>query len=309
MTKSSLNRILLLTTVLAFAGTLMLIISLIGNNGAKAEAYDQKDPDGLLTVRSPKIPKQIDFAGETAPLELFYVREGLDRELLVNAYWHSSTILMLKRANRWFPIIEPILKQNNIPDDFKYLALIESGFTKVVSPRGAAGFWQFMEKTAREHDLEVNDYVDERYNVEKSTGAACNYLQESFERYHNWTLVAAAYNAGNRRISESLEKQQGDNYYELYLNEETSRYVYRILAIKTIYEQPENYGFQLSDAELYPPLKTRNVEVSATIADLVEFGKQHGMNYRLLKELNPWLLSSTLPDNSGKVYYIKTIEE
>jgi len=305
MKKTSLNKILLLSTILIFSIVVFGLLAFLGNNGAKAEGIEQKEHKQVLTIVSPEIPDKIDFAEEQTPLNIFYVKESFDRELLVNSYWHSSTILLLKRANRWFPVIEPILQDNNIPDDFKYLALIESGFAKVVSPKGAAGFWQFLEKTAREYQLEVNSYVDERYNVEKATKAACNYFQESYENYQNWTLVAASYNAGKRRISESLENQKADSYYDLYLNEETSRYIYRILAMKTIYQNQETYGFQLSEEDLYPALSTKTIEVSKPINDLVVFAQQHRMNYRLLKELNPWLRSGTLPNSSGKQYFIK----
>jgi hypothetical protein len=285
------------------------LLSISGDKGIKAEELKEKGSKKLLNVVSPEIPEKIDFAGEKVPLDLFYVREALDRELLVNTYWHSSTILMLKRANRWFPVIEPLLEANNIPDDFKYLALIESGFTRVVSPKGAAGFWQFLEKTAREYNLEVNDYVDERYNVEKATDAACRYFKDSFEKYENWTLVAAAYNAGNRRITESLEYQKATNYYDLYLNEETARYIYRILAIKILYEEREAYGFNLSQKDLYAPLDTRVITVNQAINDLAEFADEHDMNYKFIKELNPWLRSNKLPNISGKTYTLKLAAE
>lgn len=306
MTKTSLNRIILLTSLIVFAATLFILISFTGRNAASATGFSPDDSEVSLLISSPKIPDILKFSGEEAPLNIFYVRESFDRELLVNTYWHSSTILMIKRANRWFQVIEPILKENNIPDDFKYLALIESGFTKVVSPKGAAGFWQFLEKTAREYNLEVNGYIDERYNVEKATVAACDYLNESFEHYNNWTLVAASYNAGKRRISESLKSQKANNYYDLYLNEETSRYIFRILAIKTIYENPETYGFQLNKSDLYPLIETTNLEVRSPIENLVDFAQLNGMNYRMLKELNPWIKAKSMPNSSGKKYIIKT---
>ncbi len=305
MARTSLNKILLLTTVLIFSGMVFLLFTFAGDKGVNGEELPDQEPGRILTVISPEIPKKADFAGENAPLELFYVKESLDRELLVNSYWHSSTILMLKRANRWFPVIEPILKENGIPDDFKYVALIESGFTRTVSPKGAAGFWQFLEKTARDYGLEVNDYVDERYHVVKSTQAACRYFLESFENYTNWTLVAAAYNAGNRRISESLEDQHGKSYYDLYLNEETSRYIYRVLAIKILYENREAYGFHLNKTDLYQPIQTQPVTVETPIVSLADFADDNGMNYKMLKELNPWLRSGSLPNASGKSYLIE----
>ncbi len=255
-------------------------------------------------VYSIDIPEQVNFAGEEAPLEVFYVREYLDRELTVNTYFHSSTISLFKRANRWFPLIEPILKENNIPNDFKYLALIESGLENVTSPAGAKGFWQFLKKTGREYGLEVNSGIDERYNVEKSTVAACKYLNESYEKYGNWTLVAAAYNAGNRRISESLEEQRVNSYYDLLLNAETARYVFRILAIKTIFENPGKFGFHIQEEDLYPPIPTKKIKVTSTIHNLVEFAEQHGITYKTLKIFNPWIRKDYLPNRLGRTYYI-----
>ncbi len=256
-------------------------------------------------IFTPEIPNSINFAGEEMPLDIFYVNEKLDREFIINTYWHTSTILLLKRSNRWFPVIEPILKENKIPNDFKYLALIESGVINVKSPAGAAGFWQFLEKTGREYGLEVNKSIDERYHVEKATQAACEYLKDSYEDFQNWTLVAAAYNAGKRRIREALEKQKADNYYDLLLNEETSRYLFRIVAMKTIYEKPVNYGFYLREADLYPFIPTKSIEVEKTIPDLVGFALDNGVTYKTLKIFNPWLRSDKLPDESGRTYFLK----
>lgn len=256
-------------------------------------------------IFTPPIPVSIDFAGENAPLDIFYIREKLDEELLRSTYFHSSTIGLIKRSNRWFPLIESILSENNIPADFKYLSLVESGFENVTSPRGAKGFWQFMEKTAREYGLEVNDAIDERYNVEKSTKAACNYLLDSYDEFKNWTLVAAAYNAGKRRIKESAEKQNVNDYYDLYLNEETSHYIFRILAIKTIIENPTQFGFYLRETDLYPPIPVKEVKVTKTIDNLYQFASDHNINYRTLKMFNPWLRTDKLPDKSGRTYFIK----
>lgn len=305
MSHTSLNKIFLLSAVMVFSIIVLTLLSFAVDSDNNDPVSSLNDRGLVQSISPPSLPKHISFCGEPAPLDLFWVQESLDREILVNTYWHSSTILLLKRANRWFPILEPILKKNNIPEDFKYLALIESGFTKVVSPRGAAGFWQFLEKTAREYNLEVNDHVDERYQVEKATEAACNYFLDSYESYQNWTLVAASYNAGNRRISESLEQQKTDNYYTLYLNEETSRYIFRILAIKNICENYERYGFLLQEEDLYNQILTKDVEVTAPIEDLVVFAGENNMSYRMLKELNPWLKASNLPNSSGKLYTIK----
>ena len=302
MQNYTLRKVFVLTLALVFIAGLFLIFSFKGENDDQQK--HRGGPESNFTVNPPAIPDQIEFAGEAAPLDLFYVRESFERELLINTYWHSSTILLLKRANRWFPVIEPILNENNIPDDFKYLALIESGFIPIVSPKGAAGFWQFLDKTGKEYGLEINDYVDERYNVEKATEAACRYFQDSFDEYGSWTLVAAAYNAGKRRITESLEQQKTNSYYELYLNDETSRYIYRIMAIKTICNAPENYSFYLDENDLYQPLQLEKKEINQPIESLVDFAQQNNISYKMLKELNPWLRNRSLPNSSGKTYWI-----
>lgn len=304
------RKISLLSVIIVFAGLVIAIFTFATNKEETGNAGESVESGKAVNqeVVAPRLPKNVAFAGEKTPLDIFYVKESFDKELLINAYWHSSTIMLLKKANRYFPMVEPILKKNNIPDDFKYLALIESGFNTVVSPSGAAGFWQFMEKTAREYELEVNDHIDERYNEEKSTQAACQYFLDSYEKYQNWTLVAAAYNAGNRRISQSLEKQKTDTYYELYLNEETSRYVYRILAMKAIYENPEMYGFLLSEKDLYQQIPSREIKVTTTINDLVAFAEEQNISYKMLKLFNPWLRSSKLPDESGRTYFVKIPE-
>ncbi|MCD4736180.1 MAG: lytic transglycosylase domain-containing protein [Bacteroidales bacterium] len=255
-------------------------------------------------IFSPYIPSSVNFAGEPCPTDLVYIREKLDRELLINTYWHTSTLLNFKRAYRYFPEIEKILAENGIPDDFKYLALTESGLMNVVSPSGAAGFWQFMEKTAREYSLEVNTYVDERYHFEKSTNAACKYILDAYEEYGSWSLTAAAYNAGKGRISESLKNQSVGDYYDLYLNKETSRYIFRILAIKTIFQNPTQYGFYLKETDMYPPVTLQTIEIDSTILNLADFAKQQGTNYMLLKNYNPWLRSKKLPVGNDKKYFL-----
>ncbi len=248
------------------------------------------------------LPKEISFAGEKVPLNLFYVREALDKELLVNTYWHSSTIQMLKRANRYFPIIEPILKKNNIPDDFKYLCMIESGLTNVVSPAGASGFWQFMAAAAKTNGLEVTEEVDERYDVAKSTEAACKYLKTSYGKLKNWSLCTSAYNAGDGGITRALDIQQGESYYDLNLNSETGRYLYRILALKLIYENPTGYGFYLRNKDLYPVIPTQTLKIDSTIVNLATFAKSKGISFRVLKELNPWLRKDKLTVAPKKSY-------
>lgn len=296
------RKIYLLTTVLAFTGIIILLFIFSGqkekiNNTDYYQAFARN-----YKIFTPEIPESVDFAGEYVPLNDILVRENFDRELLINTYWHSATILTLKRAGRWFPVIVPILKENNIPEDFKYLAMAESGLMNVVSPKGAVGFWQFIESTGKIYGLEINKDVDERYNIEKATHAACRYFQDSFEDYKSWTLVAAAYNAGNRRIMEVMEKQKANNYYDLFLNEETSRYVFRIAALKTIFEHPTKYGFFLRNADLYFPIPVENITSKSAIPDLVAFAAENKITFKLLKEFNPWLRSNVLPNSSGKTY-------
>jgi membrane-bound lytic murein transglycosylase D len=256
-------------------------------------------------IIAPEIPDKMDFAGEKVPLDLFYVRESLEREIIANTYMQSSTMMMFKRAYRWFPLIEPILKKNNIPDDFKYLALAESNLINVVSPSGAEGFWQFIKPTGKKYGLEITEEVDERYNVEKATEAACLYFQEAYERYKNWTLVAASFNRGLEGISNALEKQKVTNYYDLYLVDETERYVYRILAFKQIYNHPVKYGFYVREKDFYPQIPTYTVSVDSAINDLPGFALGLKINYRILRELNPWLKRYNLPRNPNKVYVLK----
>ncbi len=258
-----------------------------------------------LKITAPKIPKVISFAGETVPLKEYGIFEKLDNELISNTYFHSNTIKMFKRASRWFPLIVPILKEHNIPEDFKYLALTESGLQNVTSPAGAKGFWQFMKTTAKEYGLEVNKDIDERYHVLKETHAACEYLNDAYEKYGNWTLAAASYNAGMKKISAQLEKQKTNDYYNLSLNTETSRYIFRIMAIKLIFEDPEKYGFYLNQSDLYHPIKYRTIKIDTTINKLIDFAIDNGTSYRILKASNPWLRSDRLPDESRKVYEIK----
>lgn len=251
------------------------------------------------------IPDSLFFAGERVPLEQFDVYERLDREILVNTYWQSQTLLFFKRANRWFPMMEKILGEEGVPLDFKYLALIESGLMNVVSPAGAAGYWQIMQATGRELGLEVNADIDERYHVEKATRAACRYLKDSKKRFGSWTLAAAAYNMGNGGATRALGNQSVLNYYDLHLNEETSRYVFRILAIKLIMENPARYGFHFGPSDLYQPLSYTTVTVNTTIENLVAFALEHNTNYKELRLHNPWMRTYKLPNASRRNYEIK----
>jgi lytic transglycosylase catalytic len=251
------------------------------------------------------LPEKLDFAGERVPIEDPDVYERLDREFLVNTYWQSNGLLILKRANKYFPIIEPILKQNNIPDDFKYLAIIESGLTNAVSPSGASGFWQFMKSAAQEYGLEISDQVDERYHIEKATQAACDYLNRAKRSTGSWTMAAAAYNAGMAGMNRQATFQQTNNYYDLWLNTETSRYVFRILAIKEIMKHPKKYGFIFDKKHLYNELPTFSVMVNTPIENLTDFAKSYNITYKDLKIYNPWLRDRRLDNKEGKTYYIK----
>ena len=250
-------------------------------------------------------PANMNFCGEKVDLKSEDIWERMDKELLKNIYWQSNTMLYLKRANKFFPIIEPILKANNIPDDFKYLAVIESGLEDVISPSGAAGFWQILKSTAKEYGLEVNPAIDERYNLEKSTKVACEYLREAFEKFGSWTMAAASYNKGQNGILRLIEKQGTNNYYNLHLNSETSRYVFRIIAVKEILENPKQYGFIYREKDLYVMPKYKTIEIDATISDLADFATANGTNYKLLKQLNPWLRNTSLPDKSRRKYILK----
>ena len=255
-----------------------------------------------------KFPERIDFAGEETPLQISDVKERMDRELVVNEFMHGSTILIMKRANKAFPVIEPILAKYNVPDDFKYLAVIESSLTNAVSPAGARGVWQFMPQTAKEKGLEVSETVDERYHLEKSTEAACRYLITAKEKFGSWTMAAASYNGGMNGLQAQIEFQGVNNYYDLLLNEETSRYVFRILALKEIMKNPAKYNFSIPQEELYKKQVTRKILVDSSVSNLAEFSKLQGINYKILKYHNPWLRDKKLDNPTKKVYEIEIPE-
>ncbi len=252
-----------------------------------------------------RIPKNLNFAGEKVPITDFSVHEAMERELVINTYWQSQSLLLHKRANRWFPIMEPILKKNNIPDDFKYIAPIESQLTNVVSPHGATGFWQIIESTGIGYGLEINDEVDERYHVVKSTEVACKYFNEAYKIFNNWTLVAASYNLGMGGLKAQLDKQKVGNYYDLLLTEETARYVYRILAMKEIIARPKVYGYMLRKKDLYPVIPTKKITVDSAIQNLADFAISQKINYKILKLFNPWLRANTLTNIEKKKYSIE----
>lgn len=267
---------------------------------------EQQEAVQFSPVISPQIPVQVSFAGQTVCTDRYDLRERLDRELSSFCYMHSSTMLMLKRANRYFPVIEPILKVNGVPDDFKYLMTIESNLdTRARSYRGAAGLWQFMKEAGKEYGLEINNNIDERYHIEKATHAACRYLKQAYKRYGNWMSAAASYNAGMGRISSSLKAQEAETALDLWLNEETSRYMFRILAIKTIFSHPSRYGFRLTTENFYPMFTYDTDTVTTGIANLTAYAQSHGITYAQLKDANPWLRDTKLENKSGRTYVLK----
>ena len=298
-----LKSINLLLIPLALFGLIQLFTFSI--NTEQEENTHQSKMEEDYQIFSLRPPTEIQFAGTKVPLEEPEVYERLDREIHSNTYFHSNTILYFKKANRWFPVIEPILKENGIPDDFKYLALIESGLQNIVSPAGAAGYWQFMKATGKEYGLQINGEVDERYHLEKATKAACHYLKDAFDVYEDWALVAASYNAGKGRISKELVRQQAKNYFDLLVVEETGRYVFRILAVKNIFENPKTYGFNIRKADLYSTLDYKTVAVDSTVTSFADFAKQHNISYKILKHFNPWLRESYLNNYARTSYEIK----
>lgn len=270
-----------------------------------SDVSPEKNTSETYAIKALKIPSDLTFAGEKVPTELYDIKERMDRELLVNTYWQSNGLLLIKKAHKYFPLIEPMLKKYGIPDDFKYLAVAESGLENNSSPAGAAGFWQFLKSSAKEYGLEVNQNVDERYNLEKATRIAAEYLKKSKERFGTWTLAAAAYNAGNARIARNLKRQQVDNYYDLLLNNETARYVFRIVALKEVLSYPKKYGFEFDEEDLYKLPNTQIVEVDTVITNIASFAKTFNTNYKELKLHNAWLRENKLNNKSRKLYQIK----
>jgi len=282
-----------------------VIIIYLNNTPTTAENIEGEEfPQGYKIV-SPEVPNYLEFAGEKIPTENFEVFERMDREFISNTYYHSATILALKRATRWFPVIEPILKKNNIPDDFKYLCVAESNMENVISPAGATGFWQFMKEAGQKYGLEINSLIDERYDVWKSTEAACKYLKDSYEMFGNWTLSAASYNMGQDGVALQMERQKAKDYFNLVINSETSRFVARIVSLKYILQNPEAYGFDIKDDEKYKPLEYYEIKLDSSVSDFPDYANSLGINYFILKMYNPWLRDNYLTNNSRQVYMIK----
>jgi len=293
------------TSILVGVIIVIISISLSFSGFEKTANSKNQQSDSLYTIKSFKLPEIVTFAGERMPLDNFDTRESLEREILTSAYRHSSTILIIKKANRYLPLIEKILKRNNVPDDFKYLVAAESEYSNMVSPVGATGFWQIMAETGREEGLEVNNIVDERYDVEKSTQFACDYFLKSYEKYGNWTMAAASYDGGRAGVDDQIDIQHQNNYYDLLLSEETARYIFRGVAYKLIINDPVRYGFNIKKEDLYPELNFFEVKVDTAINDLSDFAQKYGTNYKMLKFLNPWLRKPYFTPKPDKDYLIK----
>ncbi len=299
-----------LQKALAFVG--LLSLCLLFTFALQEAPTDENFKTKLINdynVYAIQVPENLDFAGEKLPLKDPDILERMDRELLVNTYWQSNGLLMIKRAKKYFTIIEPILAKHNIPNDFKYLAVIESGLTNAVSPAGATGIWQIMSATGKENGLEVNSNVDERYHLEKATEVACKYLKKAKNELGSWTLAAAAYNAGNAGISRRLKEQNVANYYDLLLGEETGRYIFRIVALKEILSNPTKYGFNFREKDLYEHIPTFKVKVDTAVTDFTKFAQNYNINYKILKRHNPWLREPFLNNKSRKIYHIEIPEK
>jgi len=305
------NRKTLLTAFILTGTILILLFVAPSFKGFSSSPDKGKNQvlDTIYNIRTFDLPANITFAGEKMPLDNFDTKESLQRELLISAYRHSSTMLIIMRAHRYLPMIEKILKKNNIPEDFKYLVAAESDYSNVVSPAGATGFWQIMPETGRENGMEINTVVDERYDVEKSTQFACDFFKKSYEKYGNWTLAAASYNGGRGAVDDQIEIQHQKNYYDLLLSEETARYIFRAVAYKLIITDPDKYGFRLTEKDLFRELKYREVKVDTVVTDFTAFAQKFGTNYKILKLLNPWLRKPYLTPKTNKEYLIKIPSE
>ena len=257
------------------------------------------------TITAPPLPQSMTFAGEEVPLDVYWVRESLDRELIINCYQHSKTLRIIKLSARYFPTIEKILKEEGVPDDFKYLCVAESGLENVTSPANAGGYWQFIPSTAKVYGLEVSNDVDERCHLEKATRAACKFLKKMHKQFGSWTLAAAGYNRGEGGLQAAMDDQQVHEYWDMWLNSETSRYIYRILSFKLIFENPLEYGVKICPAQMYHPIETKTVKVTSTITSLPRFAEEHHVTYRELRNLNPWIRNNRLTVATGKSYEIE----
>lgn len=292
-----------LITILIWACSTNISQAITTTNSSNQQ---QTTGNTALIYSSPQVPESVVFCGKKIDLTRFDRHERMDRELLAFTYMHSTSIQMIKKANRYFPIVEPILKEYGIPDDFKYLMAIESNCNPLArSHAGASGLWQFMQTTGREYGLEVNKNIDERYHVEKATVAACKYIKNAYNKYNDWIAVAASYNGGQARIANQMEKQHIDETLDLYLVEETARYVYRIIAAKIMFSNPSAFGFRLKASDLYMQVPYKEITVTTGITDLAAWAQKQGTTYALLKNLNPWLRDNFLQNVSGRTYVLK----
>jgi len=298
--RKKISQSFILLTLIIFLSS--FIFSIIESDDSKNNILELNQN---LTITPPSTPVDISFCDEIMPIKQKNLKERLDREILINTYWHSQTILFIKKANKYFSVIEPILKRKGLPNDLKYLALAESGLSNIISPSGATGFWQIMKATGKERGLEINSEVDERYHLEKSTNAASNYLLEAYERFNSWTLAAASYNMGMSGLEKQMEQQKVNNYYDLLLNTETARYIFRIAAIKEILENQKKYGFYLKEHDLYKPEKYIEVKLDSSVSNLANYSLELEINYKDLKELNPWLRKPYLKNINKNSYIIK----
>ena len=296
-----LSIIAIILSCIAIGGQVFVFATQKENN----DAVYTKALQSSYRIFAPVLPDTLDFAGEMVPMQSYYVRECLDRELMVNMYWQSNMLLIMKRAGRYFPTIGKILKEEGVPEDFKYLCVIESGLTNVTSPAKASGYWQFLKATGQSYGLEISDEIDMRWDIEASTHAACRYLKSARARFGNWTSAAASYNCGESGLQKRLQKQDVTSYYDVRLNNETTRYVYRILAMKLIMQHPQSYGFYVRQCDLYQPIKTTTVSLSGQNVDLYQWCKSQGITYKVLRELNPWLQTETLTNKTNKTYQVK----
>lgn len=298
------------TLVLAAFLTIAVFASSTQNDSEKSSSQSfsstMVEKDIPQVIKSVNLDKDFSFAGEAFPMDNFDVKERLDRELSRNTYWHSNTLLNIKKSNKYFPTIEKILAEHGVPDDFKYLAVAESDLSNAVSPAGAKGFWQFLKATGKQYGLESNREVDERYHLEKSTVAFCKYIKRNKKRFGSWLLAAAAYNMGGTRLSKEIKLQHGKSYFDLNLNQETSRYVFRLVAIKEIINNPQDFGFYIEQKDMYQPNdKYYEVEVNTSVANWGAFAKKYNISYRMLKVYNPWLVTTSLTNKARKTYLIK----
>lgn len=298
-----------LTEWLGAIGIILLPVAVIfilfGFAPAEKEISETVHDSTTCVYSLPKVPDSITFCGELVPVQYIDVYESLQKELIVNNYYHSQTLQIILRSGRYFPVIEKILQEYDLPDDLKYIAAAESALLNATSPAKAVGFWQILSVTAKEYGLEVNDEVDERYSIEKSTEFAAKYLQKAYEKYGSWAMAVASYNRGMTGIQRQINRQEKDVYYDLLLNSETARYVYRMIALKLILTNPQEYGFCITPAEYYHPYKTKEIKVNSSISSMSEFATEHHTNYKILKLLNPWLRETRLTNSRQKEYVIK----